>query len=59
MCHVGTCCNPQVLLGGGRRNFFNNTLADLEYGDAVRGKRADGRNLVEVSGLCCSVIGNT
>ena len=40
-------CISQVILGGGRENFFPNTLPDTEYPDE-NGSRGDGRNLVQV-----------
>ena len=36
---------PDVLMGGGRTNFFPSDQADPEYPDA-RGRRADGRDLI-------------
>ncbi|KAI0980049.1 hypothetical protein GJ496_011587 [Pomphorhynchus laevis] len=35
-----------VVIGGGRTNFIPNTMADPEYPE-VRGRRVDGRNLIE------------
>ncbi|KAG1653408.1 Alkaline phosphatase, tissue-nonspecific isozyme [Nymphon striatum] len=38
--------NLQVILGGGRTNFFPNTMADFEYKN-MTGNRLDGVNLVD------------
>ena len=36
---------PEVVLGGGRRNFMMNTSVDPEY-NTTYGKRKDGRDLI-------------
>ena len=36
---------PEVVLGGGRRNFMKNTSVDPEY-NTTYGKRKDGRDLI-------------
>ncbi len=43
-------------MGGGRRNFMDETTADPEYPDKSTGYRTDGRNLIEVKYRSVSIV---